>query len=430
MAFGKDPTHLGKVTPFGGSARQQAAFASRRRKKTSGSKLIFRNQFQPSLYIPDTIRVVPGAYWQQFLDDSGNLIEGDFPFWSYVEHYHGVFEKSTFCSAGAYRWQKGAATPCHGCDIYWEDWNVRKSTGNKNKPKRLSMRDMFAYTILDHGVFHEVEDTDQNGQVKMNPNTKTPYMSWEKCLGQQCQNCTLGKKTKTGHVQPWPMGKRHFGTLNAYADQIGLGCMTCGSRMSITTTLWHCGNQDCGEAMIDLSNTALNLEQIYDRTTEPQNCPRCRETRFMQDIYECSVCTPQGAPANRATIFDVDMQVRRQKNPEETGTQLMIVGTSDPQQLNPTFTDIAKPLKLNEMYGPTDMNLQAQLFRVQVQPQQPAPPQGAPEQVPQGVQPNQQPQQGQPQQQFQQPGQTPQQQYPQPGQPTHGFPPQGGQPQQ
>lgn len=412
MAFGKNPAQLGNVAPFGGSARQQAAFASRRRKRSSGSKLIFRNQFQPSLYIPDTGRIIPGNYWQQFLDDNGNLIEGEFPFWSYVEHYHGVFEKSSFCSGGPYRYQKASAAPCHGCDIYWEDWNIRKQTGNKNKPKRISMRDMYAYTWLDMGVFHEVEDIDPTtGQMKINPNTKKPYTSWVKCTGNQCQNCALGKKTKTGHIQPWPMGKRHFGTLNAYADQIGLGCMTCGSRTSITTLDWICGNPECGESLIDLSRTNLNQEQIHERINTPQLCPRCRQERFMQEIYQCSVCTPQGANAQKASLFDVDIQVRRQKNPEENGTQLLVVGTSDPQPINPIFTEIAKPLDLDKMYAPTDINLQAQLFKVQAQPQQPPPPQGPP------------------------PGQPPMggQAYPnQPGQPPQGFnfPPQGQPPQQ
>ena len=436
MAFGKNPAHLGNVNAFGGSARQQAAFASRRRKNTGGgSKLIFRNQFQPSLYIPDTIRIVPGAYFQQFLDDNGNLIEGNFPFWSYVEHFHGVLKKSAFCSAGPFRWQKGQAAPCYGCDIYWEDWRTRKDTGNKNSPKRLSMRDMYAYTIVDQGLFHKVEDTDQQGRVKVNPSTQQPYMSWVKCDGQQCQNCALGKETKQGHVQPWPMGKRHFGTINAYADQIGMGCMTCGSRVSINTLLWHCGNPECGETMIDMKSTNLNMEQLYERTNEPQTCPRCQQNLFMQDIYECTVCTPKGVVAQRASIFDVDMQVRRQKSPDESGTQLMIVGTSDPSVINPMFNDIAKPLKLNEMYSPTDLNLQAQLFRIQVQPQQAPPPQqgvdpqGAPGQPPPGTQQYQQPAQQAPQQQYQQPGQ--QQQYQQPGQQQgFDFPPQGGQPPQ
>ena len=426
MAFGKNPAHLGNVAPFGGSARQQAAFASRRRKNTGGSKLIFRNQFQPSLYIPDTIRVVPGSFWQQFLDDNNNLVEGDFPFVSYLEHFHGVLKKSSFCSAGTYRWVKGQAQLCHGCDIYWEDWRTRKDTGNKNSPKRVSMRDMFAYTVVDHATFHEVEDTDQQGNVKMNPNTKQPYTSWVKCTGQtgqQCENCTLGKKTKQGHVQPWPMGKRHFGTLNAYADQIGLGCTTCGSRASVNTLLWHCGNSECGEALIDMSNTGLTPEQLFERLDEPQRCVRCQQTFFMKDIYECAVCTPQGGQAQRATIFDVDMQVRRQQNPQDTGTQLMILGTSDPQPINPIFNDIAKPLKLNEMYGPTDLNLQATLFNVVAQPPPPPPPQGPqPGQAPPGTQQYQQP----PPPQGQQPQQQQQQQFQ--VDPSIGFPPQGGQP--
>lgn len=410
MAFGKDPRHLGNVAPFGGSTRQQAAFATRRRKRSGGSKLIFKNQFQPSLYYPDTINVIPGEYWLQFLDDSGNLVEGNFFFFNYMEHFHGVFKKSCFCSAGPYRFQKKHATPCRGCDIYWEDWNIRKSTGNRNKPRRMSMREMYAYTIIDHGVFHEVEDTDPQGNIKVNPSTQQPYTSWEKCTGQQCQGCALGKKTKTGHVQPWPMGKRHFGTLNAYDDQIGLGCVTCGSRVSITTTLWHCGNPECGEPLIDMTNTGLNPEQLHERINEPQRCPRCQQSFFMKDIYECAICTPQGAAAQRATIFDVPMQVRRQKNPDEEGTQLLVVGVGDPQPLNPAFSEIAKPLKLNEMYGPTDLSLQAGLF--QIQPQQPAPPQGAPGVPPQGAQ------------QYQQPG-TPQQGA------EYGFTPQGqGQPPQ
>ena len=440
MAFGKDPARLGQVAPFGGSTRQQAAFATRRHKSSGGSKLIFRNQFQPSLYVPDTIRVVPGSFWQQFLDDNGNLVEGNFPFWSYLEHFHGVFKKSAFCSGGVYRWQKGASAPCHGCDIYWEDWNIRKSTGDKNRPKRVSMRDMFAYSVVDQGVFHEVEDTNQSGQVKINPGTKQPYMTWVKCDGPQCQICPLGKKTKQGHAQPWPMGKRHFGTLTAFDDQIGLGCMTCGSRVSVTTVLWHCGNPECGETMIDMSTTTLTHEQLHDRTNEPQKCPRCQQSHFMQDLYECSVCTPQGVSALRATIFDVDMQVRRQQNPGESGTQLLILGTGDPQPIDPAFSEIAKPQKLDSMYGPTDLNLQAKLFQVQVQQQQLPPPQGqVPDQqqpAPQGQAPQGQASQ-QPYQQYQQPappqGQVPQQQqqFQQPDQQTQqGFPPQGQPPQQ
>jgi hypothetical protein len=370
MAFNKNQQLLNRVAPYGSPNLQQRARLATQRPKRRGAKLIWSNQFQPSLYIPDIVRVVPGNFLHQFADEEGeNIIELELPWQQYVEHYHGVLKKSAFCSAGPFRWIKGKSDPCHGCDIFWEDWNIRQETGD-DKPKRMSIRDMFAYTVVDLGQFHKVEDTDDQGNIKVNPRTKKPYFRWVKCTAPNCEPCVLGKEMKVGHTQPWPMGKRHFDALNAHADVIGLGCMTCGSRQSINSLMWVCGNPECGDLIIDMSTTTYAPDQLHELTTNLYVCRTCREKTFPIEVYECASCTPAGQEPRRATIFDVDIQVRRKQSEDDTGTQLIITGTSDPKPIDDAYKELAKSLKLNEMYGPTALNLQSKLFNVTTLPRQ------------------------------------------------------------
>jgi len=369
MAFGKDPASLKNVVPHGGSWKDQVARATRRVKKPQGTGggggAFWADKYQPSEHMSgDAVRVIHGAYQiDRVADDGETLYQEIIPWWEYREHFHGYLQKSAICSAGPFHMDRTRRNPCYGCDIFWEDFQIRKQKGKgANTPNRISMREMFVLTVLSMAPFHKIEQVDAMGNLKMSQKTNQPFWNWVKCSGPGCQGCIGNKETKQGHVQPWPMGRDHFLALNAYADYIGTSCTTCKGRGTLSTLTWKCSNLACQEVIVDLRTTTFTMEQINEVVKNPYPCQKCGTNAVpMEEVY-CANCTLQGQTPQRASVFDVDMQVKRQASAEKKGTQLVVLATSDPKPIDDIYADMAKALDLPSKYKPTSLEQQAALF--------------------------------------------------------------------
>lgn len=370
MAFGKNPEHLDGVVPFGGSVAQRAANAARRPKRTSGGGgAYWIDQYRPSEHSIDTVHLIPGNYTVQRATEHGDLYEELVNWFEYTEHYHASFQRGAICSAGPLRGFKNKRGPCYGCDIFWEDYEIRKQIAIEKglkrveNPRRVSMMDNFVFSVLDMGVFHKMAQTDENGQIKINPSTKEPYWNWQKCKGAGCEGCMRATESKQGHVQPWPMGRDHFTALNGYGDYIGASCATCSGRNTIDWLLWQCGNPNCGYPVIRKNATTMSPQQIYEMTSQVFVCHQCNVPSYLQEIVQCVTCTPQQRMPTRATIYDVDLQVTRKKAPDSNKSQLIVVATSDPKSIDAQYAEMAKPIDLPKRYAPTPLEKQAVYFK-------------------------------------------------------------------
>jgi hypothetical protein len=321
--------------------------------------------------------------------------------------------------------------PCIGCDIFWEG-----SKGNR----AISMSNKYAFNVIDMGVFHKVHQVDQKtGGFRINQKTNEPYTEWVKCKGVGCDVCQVALETKQGHIQPWPMSKTHFDSLQGTVQHISKGCTTCGGREVIETVMWQCGNPQCGELLFDISNTTATMDQILDVVNRPYSCRRCGVTAYPEEVIQCANCTPAGNQPRRATLYDVDLQVKAQPTGEGKQTLLIVLATSDPKPVDPQFAPLLEgKIDLAKKFAATPIAQQEKKWKRGsgqglVQQGQPAPAQGTPgvpAQQPYPVQGYAQVPQQQPLPQFQPPAQQPPQ--PQQGavQPLPQTPPDPTNPQQ
>lgn len=375
MAYGKDPANLKKIVPYGGTVSQQMGNATRRpskpRRSGGGGAPYWANQFRPSESIPDTIRLIPGSYAVMRVDeDTGEIYTETLPWYEYVEHYYNAVKMGGICSAGPFRMLRSKRDACYGCDMFWEDFSERKRTGART-PNRISMREMYVFNVIDMGVFYKTEQLDKSGNPKVNGKTGEPFWEWKKLLNPNDPHA-IGKETRKGKLMTWAMGQAHFNSLKGYADHISQHCATCGARGDdpmnppIVTHAWQCSNEDCGVPVIRLSDTQLGPQQIGEVVSTPHNCRACGQTNFLEEV---KVCGPGcGAPGQgyepvRATIFDVDMQVKRQKSSDGNQTQLIVLATSNPKPVDPAFDDLVKKvIDLPARYSPTSLEDQSQLW--------------------------------------------------------------------
>lgn len=448
MAYGKDPKNLGTAGSFRQQAnRYQQQRDSSRKRGGGGGGAYWATQYKPPVDDVDTIRVIEGHYKVQQVVGQGKeaaLEIVELPFFPFAEHFDGREKKTAACSAGPYAGSKDKAQPCHGCDLFWS--GMERDQNGKRTQGRMSRREMYVFTILDYGVYHHVEQIDyKTGGIRVNEQTNQPWMHWTKCEGQGCSACQAGKETRRGATRHWALGWGHYTTLLDTDKQIGKSCSNCHSINSIVSIAWTC--PQCGDAFVDMTNTTMKAKEVDELVSKPVQC-KCGFNGFAQEIIECRQCTPAGGTAKRATIFDVDMNVKRVQSANGGNqTSLQISNWSAPGPIDPHFKDFNKALDLATIYAPTPLEKQRELFQISGAPTQRTPvtsgeaarpwaqhQQQAPQTQPQ---PQQNPYQApQPNPGFQQPA--PQQQAPQgnPGQhhtpwaqagvPGLGLPPPGG----
>lgn len=370
MAYGKDKSHLH------GNFLQTAKRSMNKAKKGGGGggAPYFVNRYKPPTQGSDVVRLLPGNYpvplidqenGVAILDEHGQQALESFNYFQFVEHFHGGKKKSSICSAGPLANFKGKAQPCHACTRFWWEWEQRQASGDKDKPRAMSKRDMWVFSVLVMMPFHKVEDTDENGQVRKNERTDEAFFKWLQCDGRGCEHCKNKKETKRGHVQHWPMGRNHFNTLVSYAVELGKHCVECAQMDCIQDLAWVCQNPECGEAVIDMTNTQLSDEDIAKITDQPMACPACHHLDYLQDIYECTNCAQSRRGGRRASLFDVDLYVTRVEDPngETNGTSLSITRFVGPKPIDAIYgKELREPLNLPKIYVPTSLDRQIALF--------------------------------------------------------------------
>lgn len=359
MSFGKDPSKLQKT----GSFRQRATTFNNNKqasRKGGGSNTpYFVNQYKPSLDELDTVRLIEGSYDIPQPNEKGDLVEINLPFFPYAEHFDGREMKGSICSAGPFAKSKGKSDPCRGCDLYWA--GMEPGPDGKRRAGRYSRREMQVFTVLDYGEYHKTPQVDRkSGQVKVNEQTGEAYYNWTKCTGRGCDGCQAGNEKKSGERRNWPMGWGHYQTLLSCDKDIGKSCSNCGGVDSVEAVHWAC--RACGEGVVDMANTTMKQKDIDNITDKPFHCT-CGSVEMLEEVIECKQCTPAGGTAKRATIFDVDISVKRIASSDGGNqTTLNITKWSAPRPIDPRFKELAQPLDLPKIFAPTSMELQTQLF--------------------------------------------------------------------
>jgi len=384
MSFGKDNSHLAGMPVYGGSYTQRAANAGRKKERNYGNRRPYwADGFRPSETQASTIRLIPGDYEITRVDENDQLITEKTAWYEFVEHYSGTHRRGAICSGGPWFFNKNKRNTCYGCD-------KRDSEPNrKGSRKSMSRSDKFVFTTIDEGLFHQVQQVDrESGRARVNTKTQEPYLEWVKCTQRGCQNCHVAYQHRYGYIQPWVMSKSHFNALNAYAPQIGTCCVSCGGRQTIQSLAWLCGNPQCRQLIFDMRTTTASDEQIAKVVNEPYGCRFCQQKCYAEEVIHCVTCAQYNRQPVRATIFDVDLQVKAPRTGENDTTVLQIVGMSDPKPLDAQFQDLLqyKP-DLKKRFTPSSLEEQSNLWPDSAPAQQPSPGQPGGYLPPAGAQP-------------------------------------------
>lgn len=368
MAFGKNPEDLKNVPAFNsnsGSMEQRAAYLRKmaeeqaKKAREGGKGSFYMREFKPSLDAPDYIRLVKGEYNYVY-----GSIEGGTPttqtivleYLPFVQHYNSAIKKQSVCSAGPFHYSKKHRDPCKGCDRFFGD--ITRGPDGKTKKGPVSKRDMSAFTVVHMAFYHKVEQTDDSGDVKKNPETGVPYYNWERCEGRGCTYCRQNKEKVDGRTLPWAMGDSHKNILIEEGTQrVRSSCRGCGTKDSILSKEWSCA--ECGQTIIDMATTEMKDSEIKEVANKPVTCPTCKVTGFLIELIECSKCTK----AERATIFDVNWKVKRTKAADGSEqTMLILVDFDAPSPIPERYQEMAKPLPLERVYAPTSMEYQEKVM--------------------------------------------------------------------
>lgn len=373
MSYGKDPNQLINIPRYGGSTTQMAGNATRTRKGRRGSKAYWLDTYKPNEMYPDIIRILAGNFSSARLDSNQELYYETTPWKEVIEHFHGGVERGAICSAGPYAMDRNRREKCHGCDIYWNSYEQRKANGTlKTQRGPISISSKFVFNIIDKGLYHLVPQTDlKTGQYRMDPSTNQPYMAWVKCRGVGCIHCqnSAGIQTRNGHIQPWMLSRESFNTLNDYTkNRIINSCLSCGGQDTISTMMWQCGNSACGELIFDMQNTTYALEQIKEIVEQPYLCRTCNVTAYPEEVISCSGCNQIGRVPKRASIFDVDLQLKATRFGDGTW-KLMILDRSVAKPVEPQYQDLLQQVPdLDKVFAPSSLEYQAKIWNISQSP--------------------------------------------------------------
>lgn len=373
MAYGKDESQLNRVVPYGGSMSQRARHYTNQRKQASESR---RGSGAP--YWKDTmkcptdhsriVRLIPGRYEQPISYDDENVVNEIFEYYIFREHYHGTSGRGAICSAGPLYRNKDKAQPCEGCTMYWEDWRERrrkKNAGDKSKgPNRISMRDQYAFTVWDYGLWVRVPRTDDKGNIIIGQQG-TPYFDWVMAHPNDPRVHQL--EHKYGSLVAWPMGETYKDTLLQYNDRtVCHDCATCGSQNSIRCVEKICGNPACEHPVYDPNNTTMSPEQIEKLESEPYTCPVCGQTSFISELIECQKCLSNGWEPKRASIFDIDLEVTAVGTKGQQ-TVLQILNRSAPRPIqiqDPELLKTVQAIDLAKKFAPVPVEKQREMWGI------------------------------------------------------------------
>lgn len=398
MSFGKNPEQLGRVVPYGGNLSQRARhLAHARQNRGSGGGAA--PYWKDTLKVPQDHarfgRLIPGAYVQPVSFDGKTVEQVTYEYVMFKEHFMGGrVNRGGICSSGPLFSSRQHRDPCHGCDIFWEDVEVRKAkkqSGDKTKgPNRISLRDMYAFTWWDYGAWYHAPRKDGQGRIVTDQNG-APRLDW--VMGQENDSRYSGCEWKYGHLLAWPMGETYRDTLLSANDYIMQDCANCGGRGVIQFVSKNCAG--CGATVYDAA-TSLTPEQRTQVDNSPHQC-QCGHNGFLTEMINCGSC----GNGKRASVFDVDLQITAVGSKGQQ-TFLQILNRSEPRPIQVQDPEVLKgiqPLDLIQKFSPTPLDKQAEWWGTgeQRQPapqapppapqmQQPVAPQMVPQAAPQMVQ--------------------------------------------
>jgi len=387
MSFGKDPNVLNKLDKYGIkpgslslSQRERALAAMSGGGGTRQGPFLSKYDpgFRPTELAgkSDKIRLIRGSYKLQIPSrvdrEDGSwgfeLYETESEFFKFVQHYNARNKKSTICSGGPLHFTREHRKPCRGCDIFYEFKNSNVEAGYVSKSHK------YVWNVLHIHKYHEVPQTDfKTKQIKVNPRTNQPYMTWEPCVGRGCQHCQMSAKVVDAMMRPFKLSKLQHQYLLEKNSSVENDCTSCGSQQSIETTMWLCSN--CDNPIIDLTSTSLTDEQISALTSRPYNCPKCKNIGLLQEKFWCTQCND----ARRASLFDVDIDIRtvvtdpgNPGQPQTKKTQLDMVRISAPSVIDPKYSKMAVPFDFPRVYVPDSWSDQINVYG------EPSPEEGTP----------------------------------------------------
>lgn len=377
MAYGKDTSQLNRIVPYGGSLSQRAHNYTNTRKQASetrrggggGAVPYWKDTLKLSTSHSRILRLIPGQYEQNYSEDDATIISSVFEYFIFREHYHGGVSKGAICSAGPLFRNKSKTEPCEGCTMFWEDMKERKAKkarGDKSMgPNRMSMTEKYVFTVWDYGLWLRVPQTDASGNVRMGQQG-TPYYDWVAAASNDPRVSQL--EHTWGRLLAWPVGETYKDTLLSYNDEtIQKDCATCGSQGSIKCVSKICGNPDCGFEIFDPNNTTLNPEQIEKMMSSKYTCPVCGQSNFIDEMIECQTCLQNGLEPRRASIFDVDLEVKSVAAGKGAQTILQILNRSTPRQIQVADPEVLKtivPMDLARKFSPTPVEKQRELWGI------------------------------------------------------------------
>ena len=221
----------------------------------------------------------------------------------------------------------------------------------------MSRQQKFAFGIIDFSDYHKVPVFDiQTGRPKVNARTKEQFVNWIKCEGLGCENCKKKYEKKFGHNPHWPMSWGHFQIIRGYDREVGQSCRNCRNIDTVSSVAWTC--MKCGEAAIDMSSTNLKLEDVLKTVEKLFTCP-CGHVDFLHEVIVCAKCPK----ADRMTLFDVELKVKRIPMGQGDQTNLNISSWVPRRVLNPVQeTELGTPKDLWKYFGPTDNKIQLERF--------------------------------------------------------------------
>lgn len=321
--------------------------------------------------IPIWINISPNQSFTQEVYDRATkeVIETTTTWWESTKHYCAFnvgaygpdkkpLPKDFRCSSGAYK-----ACPCWGCVLIQQHWDkmnaIEEKTGVRpgtKPPVGRIPQYAFGITIMEN--MYSIPMLDGNGKIRKDKKGRVLFRHTPAPRAEEEQEAaTLMRCTVTkGHRAHWELGSQELGYLLEQDNNMRKYCGNCASDMYCSTMICP-GCETPHNLKSRVSKTDLDLEVQKTRT-----CSLCGEKGSFVPVYECDDC---GVPVEGAlTAFDI--RVRR----IQSGTNyiLEIVGIRVPGVPDSTQEDfdrirgmIQNPLKVNEIYAPTDLPRQAMI---------------------------------------------------------------------
>lgn len=355
MSFGKDKSRL-NLPSF--RAQQQQTKSAGGGGGGGGRRPHWIGQYRPtdaSVGDSDRVRLYRGEHAQKIANADNEVVETTLSYLIYTMHGTQVMRNgksrfaSAICAGGPLAHIKEKREECLGCERHWED---------KNSMSRMSQN---AFTMLHFGDYAKVIQTDDKGQPKINNKTKEPFFDWERTDPVLLRNEHKGLEIRDYNLLHWSLGYRDYNKLGTYADDIAKACLTCGGKQSVSTVVWLC--KGCGAGLIDPSSGMYKPEDIARLTASPVQCGQCKHEDYLEEVLNCSKCND---PV-RADIFDVDLFVKKPKDPKTGKTgELLITGWDNVGPIEDRFlegeTPIFHELDLPRIYAPHSYAEQQEIF--------------------------------------------------------------------